>query len=161
MKNELNLFNNSIMGINKDALSQEIMTCNNITKEYGLKLNYDDAVEIAEERNNALLKNGRIEFNGQIINMIINKFCDSPFISQYNYKDTICTLVDIFYEYKNESDDIISDEDLINFMCDKFNNECSGSLELLEGKYLYEEADKARKSSLNSIDSDEEENYYE
>ena len=139
---------------------KEIMTCNDTTKEYGLKLSYKDAEEIAEERNAALMKNGRIEFNGQIINIIVEKFCGSPFISQYNYKDTICALVDIFYEYKNESEDMISDEDLINFMSQKFNNECSGSLELLEGKYLYEEADKARKASLNSLDLAEDD-YYE
>lgn len=136
------------------------MTCNDTTKEYGLKLSYKDAEEIAEERNAALMKNGRIEFNGQIINIIVEKFCGSPFISQYNYKDTICALLDIFYEYKNESEDMISDEDLINFMSQKFNNECSGSLELLEGKYLYEEADKARKASLNSLDLAEDD-YYE
>jgi len=141
MKDSINLFKNNLL--NKQV-SNEILQCNEITSEYGLKLSEEDVREIINTRNISLQKSGRIEFNGQIINKIITAFCDSPYISQYNYSDTINELVEIFYNYKNETLDYISDDELIEIMQEKFNNYCQGSLELLEGKVLYKIADNIR-----------------
>lgn len=128
----------------ENRLFNEILECNEITREYGLKLNESDIKEIVKTRNIALEKSGRIEFNGQIINKIIEKFCDSPYISQYNYSETINELVEIFYNYKNETLDYIGDDELIEIMKEYFDNYCQGSLELLEGKVLYKIADNIR-----------------
>ncbi|AJA49088.1 hypothetical protein CPAST_c30220 [Clostridium pasteurianum DSM 525 = ATCC 6013] len=141
MKDSINLFKNNLL--NKQVFN-EILQCNEITSEYGLKLSEEDVREIINTRNISLQKSGRIEFNGQIINKIITAFCDSPYISQYNYSDTINELVEIFYNYKNETLDYISDDELIEIMQEKFNNYCQGSLELLEGKVLYKIADNIR-----------------
>ena len=117
-----------------------------------------DVKEIIETRNVALEKSGRIEFNGQIINKIIITFCDSPYISQYNYGDTINELVEIFYNYKNETLDYISDDELIEIMKKYFDNYCEGSLELLEGKVLYKMAENIRYGvkEYTNIDNEKE-----
>ena len=140
--NEINKFFKG--NLLENNLLSEILKCNEATKEYGLKLNEKDIKEIIKTRNIALEKSGRIEFNGQIINKIIENFCDSPYISQYNYSETINELVEIFYNYKNETLDYISDDELIEIMKEFFDNYCQGSLELLEGKVLYKIADNIR-----------------
>lgn len=136
----------------------DILKCNELTHEYGLRLNEDDIKEIINTRNLALEKSGRIEFNGQVINKIVMVFCDSPYISQYNYSDTINELVEIFYNYKNETLDYIGDDELIEIMKEYFENYCQGSLELLEGKVLYKIADNIRNGvkDYKNIDSEKE-----
>lgn len=135
-------------GIDKTStekqIFEEIIKTNEFSKEYYLKLDEKDVKEIINTRNTALKTSGRIEFNGQIITKIIEKFCDSPYISQYNYSDTINELVEIFYNYKNETMDLIGDDELIEIMKKYFDGYCQGSLELLEGRVLYRIADNIR-----------------
>ncbi|MCJ8171177.1 hypothetical protein FDA95_03375 [Clostridium botulinum] len=141
MKNSIDLFQSNLL---EKRVFNDIIQCNEVTREYGLKLSEKDVKEIIDTRNIALQKSGRIEFNGQIINKIITAFCDSPYISQYNYGETINELVEIFYNYKNETLDYISDDELIEIMKEKFDNYCQGSLEILEGKVLYKIAENIR-----------------
>lgn len=140
--------NDFIMSFNNNSMQKqihdEIIECNEKTKEYGLKLSEMDVKELIKTRKYALDRSGRIEFNGEIIDKIILKFCDSPYISQYNYGDTINELVEIFYNYKNETMDEIGDEELIDIMKEYFDNYCQGSVELLEGKVLYKIAENIR-----------------
>ncbi|APF27337.1 hypothetical protein NPD7_2417 [Clostridium sporogenes] len=141
MKNSIDLFQNNLL---EKEVFNDIIQCNEVTREYGLKLSEKDVKEIIDTRNIALQKSGRIEFNGQIINKIITSFCDSPYISQYNYSETINELVEIFYNYKNETLDYISDDELIEIMKESFDNYCQGSLEILEGKVLYKISENIR-----------------
>lgn len=153
MKNSIDLFESNLL---EKQVFNEIIQCNEFTRKYGLKLCKEDVKEIINTRNTALQKSGRIEFNGQIINKIITAFCDSPYISQYNYSNTINELVEIFYNYKNETLDYISDDELIEIMKDKFDNYCQGSLELLEGKALYKIADNIRSGFKDYTNLDNE-----
>ena len=153
MKNSIDLFKSNLLG---KQVFNEIFQCNEVTREYGLKLSEEDVNEIINTRNGALQKSGRIEFNGQIINKIITAFCDSPYISQYNYGDTINELVEIFYNYKNETLDYISDDELIEIMKENFDNYCQGSLELLEGKVLYKIAENIRSGFKDYTNLDNE-----
>lgn len=121
--------------IEKQAVA-EIEKCNDFTSQYGLTLSRVDAVELVETRSFALKSNGRIEFGGGAIDKIIKEFCDSPFISMHNYAETLHELTEMFYYYKNETLDLMSDDDLIKFMKNKFDGICQGSLELLSGREL-------------------------
>ncbi len=114
----------------------EVEACNEYTADYGLTLSHKDAVELVETRTIALKSTGRIEFGGGVIEQIIRAFCDSPFIAMHNYVETIHELTEIFYYYKNETLDLMNDEDLIKFMKASFNGVCQGSLELLSGREL-------------------------
>ena len=63
-------------------------------------------------------------------------FSDSPYISQDNYEEMMIHLQEIFYYFKNEAMERLSDDILIDYMKDKFNNICKGSLEYLQGTVL-------------------------
>lgn len=121
--------------ITKQAIL-EIQQINESTLEYGLKLSEKDIKVILETRSEALVSNGRVEFGGGIITKIISSFCDSPYIMQNNYVETIDDLIETFYYYKNETMEEISDDELIEFMKEYFDNRCQGDLELLRYKYL-------------------------
>lgn len=129
-----------LMNFNGAAMQKytinEILKCNDYTLNYGLTLTEPQALELAETRTYALKASGRIELGGGIIDKIIEQFCDSPYITMYNYTDTIHELVELFYYYKNESLDLVNDYDLIKFMKQAFDGACQGSLELLASKAL-------------------------
>ena len=121
--------------VQKQAVG-EIIKCNDYTVRFGLILTPAQSLELVETRNNALSENGRIEFGGGVIDKIIIEFCDSPYISMYNYTQTIHELLEIFYYYKNETLDLVSDDDLIKYMKTSFDGICQGALDLLSGREL-------------------------
>lgn len=121
--------------IEKQAV-EEIEKCNEFTSLFGLTLSRIDAVELVETRTLALKSSGRIEFGGGVIDKIIREFCDSPYISMHNYAEALHELTEMFYYYKNETLDLMSDDDLIKFMKNSFDGKCQGSLELLSGREL-------------------------
>ncbi|WP_294359687.1 DUF6323 family protein [uncultured Clostridium sp.] len=155
MKNAISIFNNNLI---EKEIEKEILSCNEVTIKYGLQLTTEDVKGIIKTRNTALRNTARIEFNGEIIDKIIMKFCKSPFIHQHNYSDTINELVEIFYNYKNETLDFLSDDELIEIMRDFFDGYCQGSLELLEGKVLYKISDNIRNGvkDYKNIDDEKE-----
>lgn len=146
MKNNIILFQSSLLNNN---IVEDIVKCNEKTIDYGLKLTKTDAKSLIETRDVALNKNGRIEFGGDIIIKIVEEFCESPYISQYNYVDTINELIEIFYYYKNETLEEIGDDDLIHLMKILFNGRCQGSLDLLKGKELYRIAENIKYNNFD------------
>lgn len=142
--------------INKQTFL-EIQKCNDETLEYGLKLSEEDIKIILETRKESLIKTGRVEFGGGLIQKIILAFCDSPYISQYNYIETIDDIIETFYYYKNETMDEIGDDDLISLMKNYFDNECQGSLDLLKYKYLDNIAHNVKYGVIDYLNMDEDE----
>lgn len=140
---QFEIMNVSSSLIQKQAVA-EIVSCNNLTMKFGLILSHQDAIDLVETRTHSLMSNGRIEFGGGVIDKIIREFCDSPYISMHNYVETLHELIEIFYTYKNEALDLISDDELISFMGKAFNGVCQGSLELLSGRELYKMARNLR-----------------
>lgn len=151
MEFKLALFQHSL--IQKQAVS-EIIKCNDLTMRYGLVLTEKQAIELVETRSFALKETGRIEFGGGVIDKIIYEFCDSPYISMHNYEETIHDLIEMFYYYKNETLDLISDDDLISYMKNAFDGKCRGSLELLSGRELYKLAHNLRYGYSADYDDD-------
>ncbi|MFT5872186.1 MAG: hypothetical protein ACI8WT_001116 [Clostridium sp.] len=147
--------------MNKLAIT-EIIKCNETTSRYGLMLSKADAQELVVTRSESLSSNGRIEFAGGIINKLIIEFCDSPFISQFNYAATLSELIETFYYFKNETLDEISDDDLILLMKEFFDENCKGSIELLQNRELEELARNIRYGVSNYEDAWENtENFYD
>ena len=62
----------------------------------------------------------------------------NPFIDNANYEEVLQELQNSFYYFKNECHDLISDEELIEFMRRIFNGRAQGSLEYLSGTSLDE-----------------------
>lgn len=124
--------------------TEEVLQCNEETSRYGLTLTPEQAAALVETRFQALQKTGRIEFGGGVIDKIIHAFGDSPYINGENYEETLHDLIEIFYEYKNETFERISDDDLIQWMRTSFNGNCHGSVELLAGRELAQLGKKLR-----------------
>jgi len=110
---------------------EEILSCNSMTVRYGLVLTERDAVDLLETGDRALKSNGRIEFGGGVIPKIIAEFCDSPYLTKDGWIETLRELTELFYYFKNETMDLISDDDLIAFMKEQFDGKCHGSPALL------------------------------
>lgn len=88
------------------------------------------------ERGEVLRKERRVEFGQGILPKIIDTFCDSAYITQDSYCDTLIRLQEIFFLYKNEMLDEITDDELLEFMREQFDGVCCGDLDYLEGTCL-------------------------
>ncbi len=110
----------------------EVIRCNQITSRFGLILLESDAAELANTRSEILEKLGRIEYAGGTIRKLILEFCDSPYLSQSNYAETLHDLIETFYYFKNETLDELDDDELIALMKQCFDQSCRGSVDLLQ-----------------------------
>ena len=114
-----------------------IKKCNEYTSKYGLVLSDNQISNLLERRKETLKETGRIEFREGIVDKLIKEFCDSPYINKENYAETLYELIEIFYEYKNETMELIADDELIEFMKKSFDGICQGDLEYLSGTVMY------------------------
>ena len=118
------------------ALAGRILDCNRHTAQYGLTLDPGQALALAETRENALRRSGRIEFGAGITEKLIMTFCDSTYISQDDYEATLHELTLIFYDMKNETWDAVSDDELLGSMREAFDVYCHGSADILAGSVM-------------------------
>ena len=109
----------------------EIMSLNEKTKNHNIILTEEKVQYIIDSRRSALSDTGRIEFGENTAKKIVEKFCDSPYVNKYNIHTVTEKLLEIFYYTKNETDDLIKDDALIDYMYKAFNGECKGSATLL------------------------------
>ncbi len=125
-----------MMALQEKNQLAKIVEVNRVTEKYGLTLSEEEAELVLAQKNNALRVQRRVEFGEGITPRIIYEFCDSDFIDQDNYVDTLVRLQEIFYAYKNEMQDEISDDELLHFMREQFDKVCYGDLDYLEGTCL-------------------------
>lgn len=116
---------------------QKVMEMNQKTEKFGLALTQADAEMLVEVRREELKKQQRVEFGEGILPKLIFTFCDSAYINQENYVETLIQLQEIFYLYKNEMSDEVSDDELLQFMKEQFEGICFGDLEYLSGTCLH------------------------
>lgn len=116
--------------------ARALLALNERTEARGLRLSEGQALELVAARTEALAKTGRIEFGGGAIERLILAFCDSPYLSRDHYAQSLRELIDLFYEFKNETLDRISDQELVGFMVQAFDGPCAGSVDLLAGQAL-------------------------
>lgn len=136
---------------------QQVMECNQYTAKFGLCLSEHDALVLLEGRKNNLKEQERVEFGEGILSKLIFTFCDSPYIYQDNFVETIGALQEIFYLYKNESLDELSDDELLTYMKDLFDGVCQGSLDFLEETCLDKLSRKIRAGSQRFMGRNQDE----
>lgn len=117
-------------------VKDKILSCNKETEKFGLTLNEQQALALADTRARSLKETQRIELNGFIVDKIILAFYDSPYLEKHSYEDTLHGLIALFYDLKDLTWDTISDNDLIDFMKNAFNAYCYGSIDLLYSESL-------------------------
>ena len=140
-----------------------IRKTNEYSNQFGLSLTDDDIGELLVRRRESLSEQQRVEFGAGILDKIIFAFCDSDYVYQENYLETIIRLQNIFYLYKNESLDELTDDELISIMRNAFEEKCNGSLEYLEETFLDEFARNIRsdtKKFIGRYAKNDEERYY-
>ena len=115
---------------------KEVLARNRDTEKFGLALSEKEAQLLVAERGEVLRKERRVEFGQGILPKIIDTFCDSAYITQDSYCDTLIRLQEIFFLYKNEMLDEITDDELLEFMREQFDGVCCGDLDYLEGTCL-------------------------
>lgn len=122
--------------LSKQTQIRQVLDTVSYTEKFGLTLSEEEAAVLAEERVLALKQERRIEFGEGILPKLIYAFCDSAYIVQENYCDVLMELQEIFYAYKNETMDEMTDDELIAFMREQFEEICFGDLDYLKGTCL-------------------------
>jgi hypothetical protein len=109
----------------------DILKVNETTAQTGLVFTPNQALALLQARSQALADSGRMELGSGILQKMILAFYDSPFFQNGQAVDTLESLMEIFYQMKNETFDTLADDELIAFLRNRFDGECRGSMELM------------------------------
>ncbi|MBP8640128.1 MAG: hypothetical protein KBI01_04415 [Oscillospiraceae bacterium] len=131
--------------------TQELRNLNEFSIKYGLSLSENQIQTLAQKRFEALKDMGRIEFGEGVLKKLIYAFCDSPYIHQQNYEESIIDLQDAFYYFKNETDDRVTDDELIEYMKATFDGIAQGSIDFLTGSSLEELRRNSRHGFIDDV----------
>ena len=93
----------------------EILDTNKTAAAFGLALTREQAALIVAARKNALRQERRVEFGASV---------------------TKALMQEIFYEFKGEMLDQLTDDELLNFMREQFDGICAGDPDYLEDTVL-------------------------
>ena len=148
-----------IINNRKQTEIANIKKCNEYTSKYGLILSDNQIKNILERRKETLKETGRVELREGIIDKLIKEFCDSPYMNQENFANNLYELIEIFYEYKNETMDLITDDELIKFMKNSFDGIAQGDLEYLYGTIMYKMRENLLKGKTLDYSAEEGEDY--
>ncbi len=129
---ELNMAN-SLIRLQEAAATQDLAACNEASARYGLSLTQEQIQGLVERRQTALCATGRVEFGRGVLREIALEFCESPFVDQSSYENTLADVQDVFYHRKEDSDsgEPFADNDLIAALRHAFDHEAQGSTDLL------------------------------
>lgn len=104
---------------------------NQRSEPYGLILSKSALQRLLLLRAEALKRTGRVELGGGVLEKLVTAFCDSPYVVQSKYEDTLAELQELFYYFKNECRDLVTDDELLDAMRLIFNSVAHGSVEYL------------------------------
>lgn len=115
-----------------DAGLCEIMALNDKTEKHGLSLTEQEVKDLIEQRFEILNTMRRVEFGSGILPDLITVFASSPYLMSDTYLQTISDLQGAFYRLKEEGDEKISDDDLLDAMRTLFDEEAHGSVDYFD-----------------------------
>ena len=96
---------------------RELLTaCNQQTAPYALSLTPEDLEALSAGRRRALADTGRVELGATILPALVEAFRDSPNLHQDSYPETLLTLQEVFYRYKNEAGERTPDRTVLAVM---------------------------------------------
>jgi len=122
----------TLAGAGRQQALEQLERCGPLAARYGLSLTRAQMELLLDAREDALRDSGRVEFGGGVLPLLVEAFCDSPYLSQQDYAETLARLQEAFYYFKSESGERLDDAELAGMMKDFFNGPCQGSLEALE-----------------------------
>lgn len=101
-----------------------------LARKRGLTLRPGGALRLLRAEQTALSDTGRLLLDDGILPPLIEAFADSPYLTG-DAAETLAALTELFYHLKNETDDRIPDERLLQTMRQRFDEPCRGSVEWL------------------------------
>ena len=135
---QLSALINSSKTLSMQKRCGSIMAMADKAAENGLKITVKDAEFIAEAEEIAVAERQRVEIGTGAAALITEKFIRSAYVTQESFAETIAALVDIFYEAKEESFDMLYDDEIADIMFYFFEHVSEGSTELLQGRDMEE-----------------------
>lgn len=132
----------------------ELESCNREIERHGLALTTQDVRALVAGRLEALEVSARVEFGGGVVKDLVLAFAGSPFVTQANFVQTVLELQEQFYEFRNESDEQIPDDDLIAKMRSLFDDLAQGDLGYLEQALFEGLARLVREQVVGSVADD-------
>ena len=124
----------SLENISLRPIEEELTLLNETSAKYGLVLSSDDVHSLAVMRDRSVRENERVEIGGGAVPDIVKKFCTSRYVTQENYAYILEEVTLLFYYIKTETDDRISDGELIDELFARFELECRGDVDTLEAR---------------------------
>lgn len=109
---------------------EQWLKCQTLAERYGMKLTRKQFEALGQARQQALEATGRLDFGG-VADRLVYAFCDSAFADSEGFASLLMQVQELFYTFKNETLDVLTDEELISVMEQLFNGEAQGSLEYL------------------------------
>lgn len=126
-ENQLIMFDAQTQALSARCLAQS----NRVSSQFGLVLSERQIQTLVSRRREALAAVGRLEFGTGVLHLLAETFCDSPYLCQANYEETLGMLQALFYYYKNESRDRLSDWEVIDGMKRIFDGPAQGAIQYL------------------------------
>ena len=106
---------------------------------FGLTLSPAQTAALQKQEEQSLERTGRICFGASILPRLAAAFAGSPHIQAIDWADTLGEMTELFYALKSETEDALSDEELIARMARAFDGPAQGALTLL-ADYVLDEA---------------------
>lgn len=94
----------ALSAISEGNAAELLLAANADTAPHGLVLTEAEARAVVEAQQVSLMSAGRLDFSGTLPAKIARAFCDSPYIHQADWAETISALIDLFYDIKNTYD---------------------------------------------------------
>ena len=139
MPDYLAVFKSGILtDVHNRYVANELLALNKQTQKAGIVLSQKDCAEIAECRSELLYENERIEVGAGAVKRIIEEFCDSGYVDQRTFKDTVQGLLDCFYAIKTETEDRADDDTVLEFLKYMFETEVGGDVAHIYASQSYD-----------------------
>lgn len=107
-------------GQSLETEAEGLLKINRETADDGLVLSRDEAMGLARTHRDALDNCGRIEIGSGTVEKIALAFRNSRYLNQENYAAVLAEATEAFYALKNESEDMISDDELATLLAQGF-----------------------------------------
>ena len=104
---------------------------NEKTAPFGLSLSPSQIAALQRQEGQALSRTGRVCFGKSILPRLAAAFAGSAHIQACDWADTLGELTELFYALKRETEDALSDDELIGRMARTFDGPAQGSTLLL------------------------------
>ncbi|MCR4837967.1 MAG: DUF6323 family protein [Eubacterium sp.] len=95
-------------------------------------LSRQDAELLVKAKHQTLKELRVVELGDTILQQLHYLFCDSGYIMQKDYRDTLIRLQEIFFRVRDEVWDLITDEELMDTMHEYFEKRVGGDLDALD-----------------------------